>query len=96
MLMSPKQKLLAFNGWIMIQNLMLGKNNLQDRKKKMEFMSDLRLIHLFDSVVSCIDRKPMDGVPSILVHHGLELLNSNHILRWTEVFIIKVSISSTI
>lgn len=32
----------------------------------------------------------MDGVPSIRVHKSLEYPNSYHILRWTEVFILKV------
>lgn len=41
-------------------------------------------------VVSPIDKKPMDGIPSIRVHHGLDFANSNHIIRWTEVFILKV------
>lgn len=41
-------------------------------------------------VISPIDKKPMDGIPSIRVHHGLDFANSNHIIRWTEVFILKV------
>lgn len=36
----------------------------------------------------------MDGVPSIRVHHALDYANSNHIIRWTEVFILKVSESN--
>ncbi|XP_031627102.1 zinc finger FYVE domain-containing protein 9 isoform X2 [Contarinia nasturtii] len=40
-------------------------------------------------VISPIDKKPMDGIPSIRVHHGLDFANSNHIIRWTEVFILK-------
>lgn len=32
----------------------------------------------------------MDGIPSIRVHRGLDFSNSNHIIRWTEVFILKV------
>lgn len=43
------------------------------------------------SVISPIDKKRMDGVPSIRVHHALDYANSNHIIRWTEVFILKVS-----
>lgn len=42
-------------------------------------------------VVSPIDKKPMDGIPSIRVHHGLDFANTNHIIRWTEVFILKVN-----
>lgn len=41
-------------------------------------------------VISPIDKKTMDGIPSIRVHHGLDFANSNHIIRWTEVFILKV------
>lgn len=33
----------------------------------------------------------MDGIPSIRVHHGFDYSNGNHIIRWNEVFIIKVS-----
>uniref|UniRef100_A0A182P446 FYVE-type domain-containing protein n=1 Tax=Anopheles epiroticus TaxID=199890 RepID=A0A182P446_9DIPT len=40
-------------------------------------------------VTSPIDRKAFDGVPSIRVHRGTDYSNSNHIIRWTEVFIIK-------
>ncbi|XP_055599672.1 zinc finger FYVE domain-containing protein 9 [Uranotaenia lowii] len=40
-------------------------------------------------VVSPIDKKPMDGIPSIRVHRGTDYSNANHIMRWTEVFIIK-------
>uniref|UniRef100_A0A182RWJ7 FYVE-type domain-containing protein n=1 Tax=Anopheles funestus TaxID=62324 RepID=A0A182RWJ7_ANOFN len=40
-------------------------------------------------VTSCIDRKAFDGVPSIRVHRGTDYSNSNHIIRWTEVFILK-------
>lgn len=49
-----------------------------------------RFVFIF-SVISPIDRKRMDGVPSIRVHHGLNYANSNHIIRWTEVFILKVT-----
>ncbi|XP_035900514.1 zinc finger FYVE domain-containing protein 9 [Anopheles stephensi] len=40
-------------------------------------------------VTSPIDRKAFDGVPSIRVHRGTDYSNSNHIIRWTEVFILK-------
>lgn len=40
-------------------------------------------------VVSPIDKKPLNGVPSIRVHRGTDYSNSNHIIRWTEVFIIQ-------
>ncbi|XP_058467089.1 zinc finger FYVE domain-containing protein 9 [Malaya genurostris] len=40
-------------------------------------------------VVSPIDKKPMDGIPSIRVHRGTDFSNANHIIRWTEVFIIQ-------
>uniref|UniRef100_A0A182JP00 FYVE-type domain-containing protein n=1 Tax=Anopheles christyi TaxID=43041 RepID=A0A182JP00_9DIPT len=40
-------------------------------------------------VTSPIDRKAFDGVPSIRVHRGTDYFNSNHIIRWTEVFILK-------
>lgn len=42
-------------------------------------------------VVSPIDKKEMDGIPSIRVHRGLDFSNANHMIRWTEVFILKVS-----
>lgn len=45
----------------------------------------------FCSVVSPIDDKPMKGIQSIKVHRGFELASSNHIIRWTEVFIIQVN-----
>lgn len=38
-----------------------------------------------------IDRRAMDGVPSIRVHRGLDFSTANHIIRWTEVFILKVN-----
>ncbi|EDS41193.1 smad anchor for receptor activation [Culex quinquefasciatus] len=40
-------------------------------------------------VVSPIDKKPLNGVPSIRVHRGTDYSNANHIIRWTEVFIIQ-------
>ncbi|XP_058812560.1 zinc finger FYVE domain-containing protein 9 [Topomyia yanbarensis] len=40
-------------------------------------------------VVSPIDKKPLNGVPSIRVHRGTDFSNANHIIRWTEVFIIQ-------
>ncbi|ETN61396.1 smad anchor for receptor activation, partial [Anopheles darlingi] len=40
-------------------------------------------------VTSPIDRKPFDGVPSIRVNRGTDYSNANHIIRWTEVFIVK-------
>lgn len=43
------------------------------------------------SVVSPIDEKHMKGIQSIKVHRGFELASTNHIIRWTEVFIIQVS-----
>lgn len=33
----------------------------------------------------------MDGIPSIRVHRGLDFSNANQMIRWTEVFIIKVN-----
>lgn len=33
----------------------------------------------------------MKGIQSIKVHRGFELASSNHIIRWTEVFIIQVA-----
>ncbi|XP_053679568.1 zinc finger FYVE domain-containing protein 9 [Anopheles nili] len=40
-------------------------------------------------VTSPIDGKALDGVPSIRVHRGTDYSNTNHIMRWTEVFILK-------
>ena len=44
------------------------------------------------SVKSPIDGKPMDGIPSIRVHNGINFVGSSRFIRWTEVFIIKVNI----
>ncbi|XP_059608967.1 zinc finger FYVE domain-containing protein 9 [Phlebotomus argentipes] len=46
-------------------------------------------------VVSPIDNKKMDGIPSIRVHKGQDFSSSNHIIRWTEVFILKVEDDSS-
>ncbi|XP_043480801.1 zinc finger FYVE domain-containing protein 9 isoform X2 [Leptopilina heterotoma] len=40
-------------------------------------------------VKSPIDSKPMDGVPSIRVHNGVDYVGTSRFIRWTEVFIIK-------
>lgn len=40
-------------------------------------------------VKSCIDGKPLDGVPSIRVHNGTDHPGSSKIIRWTEVFILQ-------
>lgn len=32
----------------------------------------------------------MKGIQSIKVHRGFELASTNHVIRWTEVFIIQV------
>ncbi|XP_058115928.1 zinc finger FYVE domain-containing protein 9 [Anopheles ziemanni] len=40
-------------------------------------------------VTSPIDRKAFDGVPSIRVQRGTDYSNANHIIRWTEVFVLK-------
>ncbi|XP_058796038.1 uncharacterized protein LOC131666946 isoform X3 [Phymastichus coffea] len=41
------------------------------------------------SVKSPIDNKPMDGIPSIRVHNGINFVGTSRFIRWTEVFIIK-------
>ncbi|GAB0086897.1 Zinc finger FYVE domain-containing protein [Sergentomyia squamirostris] len=46
-------------------------------------------------VVSPIDNKKMDGIPSIRVHKGQDFSSTNHIIRWTEVFILKVEDDSS-
>ncbi|XP_055693227.1 zinc finger FYVE domain-containing protein 9 [Lutzomyia longipalpis] len=46
-------------------------------------------------VVSPIDNKKMDGIPSIRVHKGQDFSSANHIIRWTEVFILKVEDDSS-
>lgn len=46
-------------------------------------------IYLNFSVISPIDRFSLNGIPSIRVHRGLDYSNKNHMIRWTEVFIIK-------
>lgn len=40
-------------------------------------------------VKSPIDKKEMDGIVSIRAHNTLDYSNANHMIRWTEVFIIK-------
>ncbi|XP_014218301.1 zinc finger FYVE domain-containing protein 9 isoform X2 [Copidosoma floridanum] len=40
-------------------------------------------------VKSPIDSKPMDGIPSIRVHNGINFAGTSRFIRWTEVFIIK-------
>jgi len=40
-------------------------------------------------VKSCIDGKPLDGVPSIRVHNGTDYSGGTRIIRWTEVFILQ-------
>ncbi|OXU21599.1 hypothetical protein TSAR_014260 [Trichomalopsis sarcophagae] len=40
-------------------------------------------------VKSPIDGKPMDGIPSIRVHNGINYVGTSRFIRWTEVFIIK-------
>ncbi|CAL7940041.1 unnamed protein product [Xylocopa violacea] len=39
-------------------------------------------------VKSPIDGQPMDGVPSIRVHNGIDYKGTSRFIRWTEVFII--------
>lgn len=39
-------------------------------------------------VKSPIDRKLMDGIPSIRVHNGIDYKGTSRFIRWTEVFII--------
>lgn len=34
----------------------------------------------------------MDGITSMRVHKGFDYTNANHLIRWTEVFIIQVSV----
>lgn len=40
-------------------------------------------------VKSCIDGRPLDGVPSIRVHNGTDYPGNNKLIRWTEVFILQ-------
>ncbi|XP_014235930.1 zinc finger FYVE domain-containing protein 9 isoform X2 [Trichogramma pretiosum] len=40
-------------------------------------------------IKSPIDGKPMDGIPSIRVHNGINFAGTSRFIRWTEVFIIK-------
>lgn len=41
-------------------------------------------------VKSPIDRRPMDGIPSIRIHNGIDYKGTSRFIRWTEVFIINV------
>lgn len=40
-------------------------------------------------VKSCIDGRPLDGVPSIRVHNGTDYPGNSKLIRWTEVFILQ-------
>ncbi|XP_046664682.1 zinc finger FYVE domain-containing protein 16-like isoform X2 [Homalodisca vitripennis] len=40
-------------------------------------------------VKSCVDGRPLDGVPSIRVHNGTDYSGGTRIIRWTEVFILQ-------
>ncbi|XP_075229394.1 smad anchor for receptor activation isoform X2 [Lycorma delicatula] len=40
-------------------------------------------------VKSCIDGRPLDGVPSMRVHNGTDYSGQYRIIRWTEVFILQ-------
>ncbi|KAG5328923.1 ZFYV9 protein, partial [Acromyrmex charruanus] len=42
-------------------------------------------------VKSPIDGQLMDGIPSIRVHNGIDYKGATRFIRWTEVFIIKIS-----
>lgn len=42
-------------------------------------------------VKSPIDGKKMDGIPSIRIHSGIAISNNNHMIKWTEVFVIEMS-----
>lgn len=42
-------------------------------------------------VKSPIDAKKMDGIPSIRIHSGTAISNNNHLIKWTEVFLIETS-----
>lgn len=47
-------------------------------------------------VKSPIDRQPMDGIPSIRVHNGIDYKGTSRFIRWTEVFIINVCLGRNI
>ncbi|KAF0312716.1 Zinc finger FYVE domain-containing protein 9 [Amphibalanus amphitrite] len=42
-------------------------------------------------VRSVIDDKPLDGIPSIRVHSGTDYVGDSKLIRWTEVYLIKVT-----
>lgn len=54
------------------------------------------LRYVLRRVTSPIDGKSMAGVPSIRVHRGPDYQNTNHSIRWSEVFMLQVSGSSVI
>lgn len=43
-------------------------------------------------VRSNIDGKPLDGIPSIRVHNGIDYSGALRLIRWTEVFILQVNV----
>lgn len=55
----------------------------------------VELIEFNDGVCDCIrvkssvDGKAMDGVSSIRIHSGTDYVGSGHLIRWTEVFLVK-------
>jgi len=40
-------------------------------------------------IKSVIDGKAMDGVPSLRIHSGPDMRSESHLIRWTELFLIK-------
>ena len=51
-------------------------------------MHDL-ILFLTNRRKSLIDGRPMDGIPSIrMMHSGPDFASKNHMIRWTEVFIL--------
>lgn len=47
-------------------------------------------------VKSLIDRRGLDGVPSIRVHNGTDYMGGLRFIRWTEVFILQVVVTTII
>ncbi|RXG69119.1 Zinc finger FYVE domain-containing protein 9 [Armadillidium vulgare] len=46
-------------------------------------------------IKSPIDGKSMDGIPSVKIHSGTDYVGSDHLIRWTEVFIIQGEASTS-
>ena len=47
------------------------------------------------SIKSVIDGQPMDGISSLRIHSGPDMMGETHLIRWTEVFLINTGEAGT-